>query len=1378
MRRIICLISVIIILFTQYAYTQNFERISNSEGFNQNTVNAIAQDKYGFLWYATPNGLIRYDGYEFKTYSAQSKDEYSISSNNVTYLFNDKDGILWIGTNVGVNIYIPWLEQFFTVPLKSNINVNKIASRDDGYVWVSSSKELIRCKLKDIKKGVFEVSENILDLNGKPIEVNTFTFGLNNSIILGTTDGLKKVRCQSDPLPLKSETPNLNNFEFFKDKDITEIIKVDNIFWVGTTKGLFSTNLDVNANYLVKEIKVPNQDSAIFVNSLFRDNDNVLWIGTIGNGLYKFNPILNSFKHFNYDVKNKNSISSLQINTVYQDSFNVLWVGTAQGGINKLDLYQKPFYSYSNNPYDKFSIGDNLITSILEDSSGKVWVSGYNKKLFRSIDAINANTIDKIKFEDLQSKLPIESNDVIRCIYQDKRNYIWIGTDKKVVVYNPIKNDFKEIQFLLNGVSSSLFLTRNITQINDTDFVLSGNRVLVIENPWKAFSGSRKPKITIKSRLKLDANRVVSFLQHSNGQLWFGTDKGLKQCKYVDGNIEVINHFNTNTANKGNIMLSSNRVFTLFEDNRQNIWIGTFGGGLNKLTLDSENNPQKIEYFRKNDVLPDDVIYGILPQKNSENMWFSTDMGLVRFSTDTNKLNIFDVSDGLIQNNFRQSAYTLGSSGYMYFGGLNGLTIFDPENIALNNHSPRVLITSLLVNNKPVKIGEKLNNITILDKAISETDTIEICKSQRIISFNLVAEHTSAPAKNKLAYKLEGFNKDWVETDEGKSTITYTNLSDGTYTLKVKSANGDGIWSDSTKTVTLIVLPLWYQTWWSYTLLVLIFLGVGVGIVFYFVQHEKLKQKLIYEQLDKNRVEVINQGKFKYFTNLSHEFRTPLTLISGPLDRVIENNNNPESERFLAIIKRNTHRLLSLIDQLITFRQAEQGYLNLNYTKLTLGDFLYPTTEAFENYALEKNINFHYKISSPNEEIIIDVEKLERIIFNLLSNAFKNTPVQGTISINASIVFEDKAKNIKIDVIDTGKGIPKESLNNIFERFYQLGNQDGNVSGGGIGLSFCKSLVELFNGSISVKSKPNKETRFSVVIPSSAVEDVAIEVNEEKKSFIKNWVPLQTNNIQEKDSQKNNKKQHNILVVENELDIQDFLNNALSDTYNITIANNGVEALEEIKKTEFSTIISDVMMPEMDGFELCKRIKANPETCQLPVLLLTALGDNVDLIKGLEFGADEYISKPFSLKHLELRLQKLIENNVKIKTHFSKNSVPPKNKKELGFSKRDLEFLENITEIIENNLSNSNFGVEELSKEAGLSSSHFYRKLKQLTGQVPNAYLRNFRLQRAAELLDSNSGFNVAEVMYQIGIESNSYFSTSFKKLHGISPSEYSKRQK
>jgi DNA-binding response OmpR family regulator len=479
----------------------------------------------------------------------------------------------------------------------------------------------------------------------------------------------------------------------------------------------------------------------------------------------------------------------------------------------------------------------------------------------------------------------------------------------------------------------------------------------------------------------------------------------------------------------------------------------------------------------------------------------------------------------------------------------------------------------------------------------------------------------------------------------------------------------------------------------------------------------------------------------------------------------------------LNIIEKNTKRLLSLVDQLITFRQAENGNVKFNLSKVTLGEFIYPINEAFEDFAVDKNINFFYKVDSPNEEIIIDVEKIERIMFNLLSNSFKNTPERGSISIEAYISFEEGKKMIHIDVIDSGKGIPEEYLENIFERFYQLGNKEGNISGGGIGLTFCRHLIELLEGSISVKSEQGIETRFSIVIPSKDAHQYnASMLNTSPKSFIKDFIPLPVSIVNNDGVvlSESNIKTHTILIVENEVDVQIFLTSFLSEKYNVIIAKNGIEGLEILKKKEPNLIISDIMMPEMDGFEFCEKIKSDPDICQIPVLLLTALGDSKDLIKGLEFGADEYISKPFSIKHLELRVEKLISNSIKLKDYFTKNSKIPE--ADIGISKRDKEFLENIIEVIEANISDSTFGVEELSNQIGLSSSQFYRKLKQLTGQIPNAYLRNYRLQRAAELLKSNEGYNVVEVMYQIGIESNSYFSTSFKKLHGVSPSDFLKK--
>lgn len=827
--------------------------------------------------------------------------------------------------------------------------------------------------------------------------------------------------------------------------------------------------------------------------------------------------------------------------------------------------------------------------------------------------------------------------------------------------------------------------------------------------------------------------------------------------------------------NSSNLKLSYANVFSLHEDHLGRIWAGTFGGGLNLITLNPTGAPEKIDHFRKKDVLPDDAIYGIL-QENETYLWMSTDMGLVKFNLETNTLDGYDVRDGLTQNNFRQASYFKGKSGYYYFGGLNGLTIFKPANIKKNTTPPKIQITSLFINNKEVKIGEKLNKKTILERSISETESIAVRQNEQSIAFQLVVDHTSTPTKNKLAFQLEGFNDTWIESETGKSTITYTNLSAGDYTLKIKAANGDGVWSTETKNLALKILPPWYQTWWSYLMFTVLTLLILGGVMIYFIQHEKLKQKLIFEQLDKARIDTINQGKFRYFTNISHEFRTPLTLISGPLEQIMAINEDETQSKYLAIIQKNTKRLLSLVDQLITFRQAEQGFISLNLHQLTLGNFIYPTTEAFENYAIEKNINFFYKVHPPNEKIVIDVQKVERILFNLLSNSFKNTPPHGNISIEANIINTENKKWIKIDVVDTGKGIPAEDLNNVFERFYQLGNKTDNISGGGIGLAFCKSLVELFKGEITVKSEPNVETKFSVLIPSKPDEEYSsTEIDTSHKSYIKDWVPLPSEyKTRFADQAKvGTKLKHTLLIVEDEEDLQIFLSSALANHYKLLMAKNGFEALEKMKIQEPDLVISDIMMPKMDGFALCEKIKSNPTTCHIPVLLLTALGDNENLIKGLEFGADEYISKPFSLKHLTLRIERLIQNNLKLKEHFSKNSSIPKG--DIQISTRDKAFLEHVIQVIENNISDSSFGVEELSAKMGLSNSHFYRRLKQLTGQVPNVYLRNFRLQRAADLLKSNEGYNVTEVMYQIGIESPSYFSTSFKKTHGVSPSAFLK---
>lgn len=1365
----LCLLILLTLTSTFTVSAQKFERFSNKEGFNQNTINAIEEDKYGFLWFGTPNGLIKYDGYEFKSYTNESSNNGSISDNYINCLFNDANGVLWIGTNNGLDVYIPWLEKFYNVPIPTKFEIKSISLGVDKQIWISTKNELFVCKTIDIDKGVFEVSHNVLSTFKDIAYFRKFYFLDKNTFLLADPEGLSRITFQNNSNIKEIKANTKVSFDSFINHNITAIKKIKDIFWIGTNRGLYKATLEEDRIHIISTYNSLNNTLDLVINTILEDHNGTIWIGTKDSGLAKYVSSTDSFENFKYDPKNNLGLSSSYIYSLFEDRYNVLWIGTAQGGLNKLDLSQKQFINYTNNPYDDSSISDNLITSVLEDSKGTLWVSSYNESIVRSTEKVTNENIQNLHFKKLHKEIPLSKQDIIRCIYEDRKGYIWIGSDFSLVIYNPLTNKFKKIALRQNGkiVADQVYFT--INQTDDNQIILGGNQAIVLQNPWQQIEQEKEPIIEVSSSLELNIKIAHTILKDSRGNYWIGTLDGLFKGVINNGIINFTEKYSANDNEKLN--LSNSDIFSLYEDNEGNIWVGTFGGGLNKMIFDDSGKLVKIDLFRKKDVLPDDAVYGILPE-GDDFLWLSTDMGLCKLNIKTNSIDIFDVRDGLINNNFRQSAYHKGASGFYYFGGLNGLTIFNPNTIQLNDLAPKALITGLQLNNKSVEIGKKHKGEILLKNSISDTESISINQNEQIISFNLIAQHNTSPSKNKIAYQLEGFNDDWLEKNVGKTTVTYTNLSAGSYNFKVKAANGDGIWSDVITNLKVEILPPWYFTWWSILLFCSFIVLATIGVFIYFLEHEKLKQHLKYEELNKKQLDKINQGKFRFFTNISHEFRTPLTLISGPLERVIEQNSDIKNAKYLEIIQKNTKRLLSLVDQLITFRQSEQGYTNLKLSKNTLGNFLYPSTEAFENFATDKNINFFYKVNSPNEEIIVDVEKVERIIFNLLSNSFKNTPPNGDISIESDIVEISNNKFIKIDVVDTGKGIPPEYLDNIFERFYQLGDKQEKISGGGIGLAFCKSLIDLMGGEISVQSEPSVETRFSILVPSKTEEEyLTNEVLLSGESFIKNWVPLTIT-----DKTKNNttyvfQKDHTILIVENEEDVQNFLMTSLSENYNILIANNGVEGLEKIKSNKPNLIISDVMMPEMDGFELCERIKKDIEICHIPVLLLTALDDNENLIKGLEFGADEYISKPFSLKHLELRIDRLIQNNIKLKEYFSKNSLLPK--KDIDISIGDIEFLNKVISAVEKNISDSNFGVEELAREIFISTSHLYRKLKQLTGQVPNVYLRNFRLQRAAELLRENNGLKVAEVMYQIGIESTSYFSTSFKKLHGVPPSEF-----
>jgi signal transduction histidine kinase/CheY-like chemotaxis protein len=711
----------------------------------------------------------------------------------------------------------------------------------------------------------------------------------------------------------------------------------------------------------------------------------------------------------------------------------------------------------------------------------------------------------------------------------------------------------------------------------------------------------------------------------------------------------------------------------------------------------------------------------------------------------------------------------------MLMGGVKGLTIFNPEQITENIIAPKMLISGLKINNESVIAGKKINNKVILTNSISNTKELVLNHNNRNISLDIIVQHNSTPKKNRLAYMLEEINRDWVEVSEGKATATYTNLSAGTYKFLYKGANGDGNWTAETQELIIQVLAPWYLRWISIVIWVLILISIIYIIFKYLVRLEKLKQELNFEQLDKERVHEMDQAKMRFFTNVSHDFKTPLSLIMGPLEKISERNKGLEDQKYFSIIQNNILRLQRLIDQLVSYRKAEAGHLVLSYSKTSLGDFIYPLMDAFENYSQGNGVNFHYKINSPNKFIVLDINKIERVLLNLFSNAIKYVDSNREVSIEVGLSSYENQESFYIEVANSGMRIPADKIDKIFDRFYRVVEDNDYRSGTGIGLEMCKSLVNLMNGTITVTSDAGQKTVFKINIPFNESLQIENEPVQTDMKLATDWLPEEIDGIQE---QPVSSLLPNLLIVDDEKDVRTFLHEAFKTKYNITLAVDGEDGLEKLNKTQPQLIISDVMMPKLNGYQFCEKIKSSSEHCHIPVVLLTAMDDDAKKLEGLELGADDYITKPFSIKYLELRVKKLIENKLRVFEYFSRNSHIPTPNEPIKISVRDKAFLEKLISTLDKNISNSAFGVEELAVAIGMSTSSLFRRLKQLTGQSPIFYLRNFRLQKAAEILKADSDLIATEVMQEIGIESTSYYSTSFKKLHGYSPSEFVKRLK
>ncbi|WP_298369488.1 two-component regulator propeller domain-containing protein [uncultured Lutibacter sp.] len=1376
----------------------SFDHLSTKNGLSQNDVNAIYQDNQGFMWFGTHDGLNRYDGYKFTVFKPNPNDEFSINSNLVWKITGDENDNLWIGTTgYGLNYFDKSSEKFRQFRHNED-DVNSLSSdyiRDiyldrQNRLWIGTKEGL---DMIDVTKNhdslVFHHFKPNLDNfieNQGSNAISCIFQDSQDRILVGGARGIYK---------LSRDKMGANYFQVINKSIGINNIQVRDISEDSFGRLLIATVNNLHISYLNNEKPKKNKIPLTSANYIIENGEN-LWIG--GNeGLFYFknddkNAVPKLLNHFKYDPKS--SISSLSKNLVtslFIDNTGIVWIGTNGGGVNIFDPESKQFNLVQKNS-NPSSLSNDNIRAIFEDSNGYLWIGteGGGLNMLKKEDNDNYN-----KFTNLNK---INRPFAITEIAQGNKKLLLVGGQSspgifQIDITQPRSFSENDLTRFFNGIPSVFSLLEDSNK-NLWIGTYSGGvyRCLIYGNNYEYKRDILSHNINQPNSIANDIIRDI--FEDSKGDIWFGTGNGLSRLtknEALKKNPEFINYKNKKNDSTS---LSHNYVLTIFESSKGDIWIGTFGGGLNKLIASS--NPER-DYFKnysEKNGLPNNVIKGIL-EDDEGNLWLSTNKGLSKFNPTTEVFKNYDSNDGLQNDEFGELARFKKRNGEMIFGGVSGFNTFFPDKIKDNSIKAETVITGFSIFNKPIGINEEINGRVILNKSINEIDQIDLKYSENSFSFEFAALHYAAPLKNQYAYKLEGFNEDWVFTSSDKRFATYTNLEPGIYTLKVKASNNDGLWDETPIELKINVIPPFWRTNTANGIYILLFFLAMIGFRRFTIIRSTKKHQLELEHFEKEKHEEIHRLKLEFFTNISHEFRTPLTLIKGPLEYLQKNWRNVDPtkvEEQYNLMHKNTNYLLRLVNQLLDFRKMDKGKMSLKVGNSDLIEFIKVVGEPFQFLSKKKAVNFKIKSKLKSLKCWFDPDAVEKIMNNLLSNAFKFTPSQGNISILISdgadfeVPKELEQKNnledfVVIEVKDSGRGIPKHRIKFIFERFYvDRDVRRVNSEGTGIGLAFTKKLVELHQGSIDVISEQKKGTSFVIYLPKNKSYyedniDITFSDDNESETFIneqnaESYAVGVFDEIVDQNYSKTRSKNPILLIVDDNADIRSFIKLGLEEKYEIYEAENGVKGFELASKIIPNIIITDILMPIMDGIEFCEKLKTTQETSHIPVVMLTAKTSPEWEKEGLKIGADSYVRKPFDMELLELKLSNILNYRDKLRKRFNRDTtLQPK---EVTVTSTDEIFLHKAIEIVEKNMMNSDFSVEQLVKEMSLSRSNLYLKIKELTGLSSSEFIRNIRLKRAVQLLEK-SDMSVKEIMYMTGFNTASYFSKCFKKQFGVIPSKY-----
>lgn len=1340
---------------------QNDRFYSPSEGLSGTSIHGIYQDSKGYVWISLFSSLNRFDGYSFTVYEHLEGDTTSINSSYSNVVFEDSEKRLWIGTDKGLNQFDYSHDQFEHIRLfveKSEIvvSVKWILEDNNKSLWLVTSHGLVNYNPASKKYTFFN---HHFQSNGEPsfVDYNQAIFDTKGNIWIGSgNEGVLIFDVEKHQFYSIEEYTGSDYA--FPDRTVIAVhqTKTNQILFGTAREGIVV--FDPAKSTFIQSKKLEGTDDTLDrgIYSIITDKKGTVWIGTEGNGIKKYDLKTNRIT----DASNLIDVPGVSKSRIYcyEDRQGDMWFGIQERGI-----YLKIFSSKNFHITGNLKKGERLshfnISSILIDRNGNQWIGtgggGINLRMkgeaqYRVFSKTNHGAIIKDKS--------------IAKLVEDKRGWVWIGTYSEGL-YCFRKNENTLLHCNLPGIENGAKSNSISGLIEDSKGNLwigsNGRGLYYFDVSKEMLTDFSRPLIDGKQEF-IDPN-IYALEYDADSTLWIASEHGLYSWNRRK------NTFRWFHSSKGD--LTNDLVTCIKKDNKGSIWIGTLSGLYRHI-------PEKsgLQRFSTDDGLCSNSIKAIESDRMNK-LWISTTAGISKFDIITGVFTNYFVSDGLPCNKYVISSSFKDSSGRLYFGGVDGLVHFSPDSIFDKQNTPNLIFTSFKIFNQETKYNPK-DPKNILRKELNAVDTIVLNYSDKSFTIEFAAINFSAPEKIKYAVQMEGFDPNWQYKDIKHRYATYTNLAPGTYFFVVKSTNLEGLWPGTQRKLCIIVRPPYWTTWWAF----LIYIAILFVAIFYIRRialfRISLKNQLHLEHVEREKLEEINQSKMHFFTNVSHEIRTPLTMLLAPLERLIESDTNEFQKKNINYIYRNTKRLERIVSQLLELQKIENTELKLNARNVDLVKFLGDLISLFEESANDKKIFLSFEPNCDELMVWIDPEKMDKVIFNLISNAFKFTQPNGliTIAIHRNLI-NDHEGNFTISISDTGSGINKIYLDRIFDRFYQVENKDtGKTIGTGIGLHLSKELVEKQHGTLTVSSQEGFGSTFIITMPLGKKHLSPNEIYQEQStqsSYSKKDKPefeysdsLITD--QETEDPKDNKTL--ILLIEDDLDILNYLEDELSPDYQIIKANNGTDGWKLAFDRIPDLIVSDIMMPGIDGLHLCKNVKSTLETSHIPVILLTAKTSVEYEIEGLETGADAYIHKPFHPKLLKLKVDKIIEAREVLKQQFTKNISFVA--KEMTVTSADEKFLQHAIDFVKDNLSDADLNIEKMSGALSISRVHLYRKLKAITNQNPTEFIRTIRLKQAAYLL-AQGKLNVSEIAYMVGFNSHQYFTNSFQKYFNMSPTEY-----